>query len=513
MNQTNQTKTYLFKRIGLIFLSFFILISITSAFADEVPGPLTDGEKSLVSQINALFRRAADQVSPAVVSLQVSKEGRGFSPFEMGLGSGCIIDPRGYIITNNHVVADTDKIQVFLADGRSFVAQEKMFDADTDLAVVKIDPQGEPLPVAKFGNSGDLRVGDFVLAIGNPFGLEQTVTAGIVSFRGRQTRILGKWGYEDFIQTDAAINKGNSGGPLVNLYGEVVGINSNILSPTGTSAGYGFAVPSQIAIFVAEQLIEKKQVRRGWLGVRMIGLDDARQIPQDRRDLVLEKTSSQVIQMLPHDTQGVLATEVLANSPAEQGGIKNNDVILKINNEKITSSKQLQDLIAHLEPQIVIDCLVWRDAKELTLKVKLGDRQAVQAQEKAEEEKMARRSLDQFRDEWPFWPWQQNQETQPEKPYSLGIEVRTLTPPSALEYGYDANTEGVIIHTVKPGSIAEQAGLEFGDIIVSANGQEIKTVAQLKKIIDQADLNHQGLEMVVRNLKGRRSCILKHGPD
>jgi serine protease Do len=514
----NTIKTISLKRISGIFLAIVLLLSITSSFAADPP-PLTEDEKSLATQINYAFRRAVDQASPAVVSLQVSKEGQGnrfMNP--SGLGSGCIIDPRGYIITNNHVVSETDRVEVFLADGRRFIAQEKMVDPDTDLAIVRIDPQGEKLPVAKFGDSDELRVGDFVLAIGNPFGLDQTVTAGIVSFRGRQTNILGKWGYEDFIQTDAAINKGNSGGPLVNLYGEVVGVNSNILSPTGTSTGYGFSIPSKIARYVSDQLIEKKVVKRGWLGISMRGITDIRKIPEEEFNIIFKnQPTREVLKKFPADMQGVLIIEVLKDSPAHRGGMENNDIILKINNKKASTSRQLQNIIARLEPETVVECLLWRDGKELTVSIELGDRKVAQAEDKAEQERLARRPRERFHDDWPFWPWQQReseeQEIQPEKPYILGIDVQVLKPETAGQYGYETDTQGIVIGSVHADSLAEQCGLQIGDIVVSVNGEKIQTIKQLQNIVSQANLKDKGMEMVVRNLKGQRTCLLKRGAD
>ena len=230
---------------------------------------LSPKEVEAVNNIHNVFRRAVNIIKPAVVTVRLYQEMSDMQEHEIGLGSGFIIDKQGYILTNNHVAEGNDKIAVVLDDDRMFEVVDVMLDPDTDLAVLKIDPQGQDLPVARFGNSDDAQVGDFVMAVGSPFGLSQTVTMGIISYKGRQTRILGQWGLEDFIQTDADINKGNSGGPLVNLMGEVIGINSNIFSPTGVSSGYGFAVPSNMAKYVSDELIANKTVKRGYLGVKL----------------------------------------------------------------------------------------------------------------------------------------------------------------------------------------------------------------------------------------------------
>ena len=288
---------FMFLLIGLVIPGYL--------FAEISPQPLSDDEKSLISRINNANRRAVQIVKPAVVYIEVGKTDQP-SPFSpggesRGAGSGFIIDKRGYVLTNNHVVAGTETVKVHLADGRIFEAQEILLDPATDLALVRIDPEEEDLPVTSFGDSDTAQVGDLVLAIGSPFGLalSQTVTAGIISYKGRQTHILGNWGYEDFIQTDAVINKGNSGGPLVNLYGEVIGINSNIFTPTGVSAGYGFAVPSNIAKFVVNQLIQHKKVQRGYLGVSLLSftLDELRKTPPER--LRLLKGIEQLLNKIP----------------------------------------------------------------------------------------------------------------------------------------------------------------------------------------------------------------------
>ena len=492
---------------GICLLIFAALATLAHA------APLTDEEKSLANQINGLFRRAAEQVAPAVVSLQISKTDGNGQSMPIGLGSGCIIDKAGYVITNNHVVQDTDKITVYLADGRKFDVVETATDPATDLAVVRFDPGDQDLPVAAFGDSDQLHVGDCVLAIGNPFGLDQTVTSGIVSYLGRQTHILGEWGLENFIQTDAAINRGNSGGPLVNLYGEVVGVNSNILTPTGQSAGYGFAVPSAQAQRVAKLLIEEKTVKRGYLGIRMNELADVRSLPEQMltaRYYELSDDQLQQLKNIPESQTGVLVINVTDDSPAAQVSIKPIDLILKINDQPVATSRAIQDIIANKKPGEKVTVLVYRQGEELPFEVTLGDRGL------AREEMLAQRQVSppQPGDRPdPFWfqqrPGPDGQSEQPK----LGVGVVKLTPNEARKYGYDPDTQGIVIGFVGPGTLADKAGLAVGDIILQVDDETVDSVRQLKDIVKDADLENQGLTLTVKNLRGQRQVLIKANAD
>jgi serine protease Do len=471
-----------------------------------LPKPLTDQEKEQVSQYNAMLRRPVEQVLPAVVAVQVAKqiEPNPFAPEGTevpGVGSGVIIDPRGYVITNNHVVADTDKVTIVLADGRSFEAKEKMYDPDTDLAVIKIDPQGQDLPAAILGDSDKVEVGHTVIAMGNPFNLTQTVTRGIVSFKGRQYGILSIWGYEDFIQTDAAINKGNSGGPLVNLYGEVIGINSNIMSPTGTSTGYGFAVPSNLAKFVSDQLIAHGKVKRGWLGVRMHGLAELRKFPQDFRQELLKEFPN-ILDGVPESLNGVLVLDVNKGGPSDQAGIKSKDVFLEINGTKTADSKGLRNYIATLPPGTIAHCLIWRDGREITLDVNLGDRDVAKAKESESRELHVRRT-----------PPSEGPAGTAENKGKIGIAPREFTPELAKKFGYPEDTQGVLIEKVIDGSLAERCGLKAGDVILAAAGEKITSISQLRDIINKSDLDNQGLALDILNAQGRRQLTLSRSPN
>ena len=449
----------------------------------------------LAEQINSVLRNAVGGVQPAVVYLGISKnlDGEPFGQDKHSVGSGCIIDSRGYVITNEHVVRDTDQIVVRLSDGRYFEAVEVLVDPDTDLALIRIDPQGEELPVARFGDSDAAQVGDLILVVGNPFGLEQTVTSGIISYKGRQTNVLdAKWGYEDFIQTDADVNRGNSGGPLVNLYGRVIGINSNIYSPTltGTSVGYSFAIPSNICKFVVEQLIENGQVKRGYLGISMnkLSLEQLRKMPREQLERAVRDDLLNIIDSL-QDTllRGVLVSTVEPDGPADRAGIIPDDVITAINGEQMTSPKQLRNLIAGIAPGEQITCKLARGGEELTMKIILGDRQIAKDQRTA----------------------QQEYDQQPK----LGVRIRMITPQLAAEFGYQPETtDGVIIVYVQPGSLAEQNGLQAGDIILSIDGHDIYDTSQVAQLAISAEMA-TGMQMKVLNHHGTFTRVVKQQAD
>ena len=423
-----------------------LMMLVIGGRASAEPAPLSATERDMATKINRVLSRAAEIAAPAVVQIRVFRSGPNDNPredsdqlnrsdkqlnendeqlgendeqfYERGiqsdgdnelfnnrgepfdgsdgqvdgpseiLGSGCIISAKGYIVTCNHVVAGAKRIEVVLADGRRFGATGRYLDEDTELAVVRIRPKGAKLPVIRWGDSDEARVGEMVLAIGAPFAFNQTVTSGIISFKGRQTDILGTWGYEDFIQTDAAINKGNSGGPLVNLYGEVIGINSNIYTAGREFfTGYGFAVPSKLAKFVTGELIRHGRVRRGWLGVKMsrVSLKDLRRVDMehDNRSNIWDdedlRSCVSWAKQLPERLEGVLILQVGPGSPAERGGMQGRDIVLEVNGKKIRRAAQLKYLIGTLQPGSTAKLLVWRDGRRVRLKVVLGDRQAAKA--------------------------------------------------------------------------------------------------------------------------------------
>ena len=344
-------------------------------------------------------------------------------------GSGFVLNPNGFIVTNNHVVEDATDIQVKLADGRELPAKVVGRDSKTDLAVLKVEATG--LPVIPLGDSAALQVGEPVMAIGNPFGLEQTVTTGIVSATGR---VIGSGPYDNFIQTDASINPGNSGGPLINARGEVIGINTAIFSRSGGSVGIGFAVPSSLAKTVITQLADHGKVERGWLGVSIQPL-----------------TKELAKGFKRGDATGALVSSVVEGSPAEKAGVKAGDVIVEFYGKKVAKSGDLPRLVADVHVGNEVPMVVVRDGTEVRLSARIA---------RLEEETPSRVA-------------------ETEGKGKLGLSVQPLTPPLARELGLKAK-EGVLVRDVVEGGRAWEAGIRAGDVIVEIDRQPIRTVEELK---------------------------------
>jgi serine protease Do len=363
---------------------------------------------------------------------------------QTGLGSGVVIDQEGYILTNQHVVDEADKVTVILPDGRELKGEIKGQDPRSDLAVIKINAKN--LPVAKLGDSDNLKIGQWVVAIGNPFGFamqnpEPTVTAGVIS---ALHRTLGRGlsrdrDYNDLIQTDAAINPGNSGGPLVNLRGEIVGINVAIFSTTGGSQGIGFAIPINNAKRIISRLIEGKKVQYGWLGVTVQDLTD---------DLAKHFDLS--------DKKGALAVKVLKDSPAEKAGLKETDVIIKYDNNPVNSVKELLSFVGRTEVGHKVKIVVVRDKKELSLDLVIGERPESEEMAQVTKSEEAKQSA-----------WR-------------GIDVQDLTDENSRNLQLE-NKEGVLVTKVDPGSAADDAGLNPGDVILGINRQKIKNISDYQK--------------------------------
>jgi serine protease Do len=357
-------------------------------------------------------------------------------PFrQKSLGSGFIIDKDGSILTNNHVVDNATKIVVKLADEREFEAKVVGKDAKTDVAVIKINTR-ESLPVAPLGDSDKLDVGEWVMAIGNPFGLDNTVTSGIVSAKGRH--LPGGGPYDSFIQTDASINPGNSGGPLINLRGEVVGINSVIYSRSGGNIGIGFAIPINLVKELLPQLKGKGKVTRGYLGV------------------LIQKVTPEIAESLGMDRpRGALVADVTKGGPAEGAGIKVGDVIVEFDGKEIKESNDLPLVVARTPVDKKVRLKVWRDKKELQLSAGVGEMKdeevVASAGEKGE----------------------------------LGLTVQQVTREIAESLGLE-RAEGVVISAVEPGSSADEAGLRRGDIILEVDRKPVKKVADYRKAIGEA---------------------------
>ena len=364
---------------------------------------------------------------------------------ESSLGSGFIIDPSGFIVTNHHVIEGADEITVLLHDGSSLEAEVIGSDEKTDLAVLKVS-NGGPLPSVEWGDSDKTRIGDWVIAIGNPFGLGGTVTAGIVSARERDIKA---GPYDDFIQTDAAINRGNSGGPMFNADGQVIGINSVIISPYGGSAGIGFAIASNLARNVIEQLQDHGRVRRGWLGVRIQTVTD-----ELAEGLRLK------------NSDGALVASVTEGGPAEAAGIQQGDVILKFDGHEVNEMRKLPRMVAETGIGKAVDVVIWRKGEEITLQVELGE---------LNEEQMAAATVG----EAPV-------EQATGLVESLGLDLAQLTPELRTQYGLGEDTDGVVITDVKADGTAAEKGLRPGDVIVEVDQEVVETPADVTERVERA---------------------------
>jgi len=454
MNKTRQ------KRAFFIGLSLFIGLMAAVYICLDAP---VYAEPAGAISVPGSFNQLAEKVSPSVVNIRTVKivkgGGRVFRNFhrrprgkddpfqdfvdrffgnnpqrefkQRSLGSGFIIDQDGYIVTNNHVVEDANEIEIKLNDGKSYAADIVGRDPSTDLALLKIEAKRN-LPFAALGNSDDLKVGEWVVAIGSPFGLEHTVTAGIVSAKGR---VIGSGPYDDFIQTDASINPGNSGGPLINMKGEVVGINTAIIAG-GT--GIGFAVPVNDAKEVIEQLKAKGEVTRGWLGVSI----------QD-----VSKEVSEYYQL--KNKKGALVAEVFEGDPADLAGIKPGDIIIGVNNEKIESSRDLTSRIAAVSVGEIARIKVLRRGKTQTFKVKIAKR---------EDKNVASQRLSK------------------KEAGELGIRVSNITTDMARRYKL-SDKQGIAVIGVEPGSAGAKAGVQAGDVIKEVNHKAVNTVKAYQSVL------------------------------
>jgi serine protease Do len=361
------------------------------------------------------------------------------------LGSGFVIDPTGYIVTNHHVIAEADEVEVVLSDGTTLEATIVGSDQDTDLALLKVEVQ-RPLPAAAWGDSDATRIGDWVVAIGNPYGLGGTVTAGIVSARSRD---INAGRYDNFLQTDAAINKGNSGGPMFNLDGEVIGVNTAIFSPSGGSVGIGFATPSSMAKNIIAQLRETGEVRRGWLGVRIQNVTD-----ELAEGLRLDRA------------RGALVAAVTEGGPAEEAGIQQGDVVLEFNGREVPEMRRLPAIVAETPVGSTVDVVVWRRNAEVKLRVTVGQLEAEQVAAAA--------------------PTATPEETSPTDMESLGLALGNITPELRSRFSLDEGTKGVVITSVKEGSAGAEKGLRPGDVIVEVDQEEVSTPSDVATKVDKA---------------------------
>jgi Do/DeqQ family serine protease len=427
-----------------------VVDGVRTSYADVVE-KTSPAVVQIESQIKASAARQQQQVSPFDEFFNQSPQQPRQNqrpPTERGLGSGVIVSADGTILTNAHVIDGAEKISVQLNDNKTYEAKLIGSDKPSDLAVIKIEANN--LPFLNLGNSDNVRVGDIVLAIGNPLGIGQTVTAGIISAKGRRTG-LSDGSFEDFLQTDAPINRGNSGGALVNLTGELIGINSQILSTTGGSIGIGFSIPSNMANSVMEQLIQNGRVRRGMLGINIQNLT-----PETAEALDLKETS------------GVVISNVRPGSAADKAGLKRRDVVTAINGEKIEDSNTLRNKVAGTLPGNQIKLTVTRD----------GSQQEFVA------------TLDEFDSENP----NRNPNTQPQNGNNpnqqqngkLGLSLQPVTPQIARQLELPAETEGLVVTEVEPNGAAAEAGITRGDVILEVNRQSVKTLDDVQSALEKA---------------------------
>jgi serine protease Do len=381
-----------------------------------------------------------------------------------GEGSGVIARADGYIVTNNHVVSDADELAVRLGDGREFSAQIVGTDPDSDLAVLKIN--AHDLVPAQLGDSNAAEVGDWVVAVGDPFGLDHTVTAGIISAKGRGE--LGLATFENFIQTDAAINPGNSGGPLVDMDGDVIGINTAITTRNGGSMGIGFAIPSNMVRIVVDSIVEHGTVQRGWLGV------------------MIQPLTADLARSFGYDgTNGALVGDVVEGAPAAKAGLKAGDIIVGFDKQPVTSSHDLLLSVAGQPPDKDIVLEIFRDGQRKNLELHLGRRPSTQQIETG-----GYRS---------------------EPSIELGIKVETLTPELASRLGLEGQ-RGVVVARVQPGSTGAQAGLRPGDVIVQVGNRSVRSVAEYRDAL--AELSGAStIRIRVLNGNASRFVILKPSGD
>lgn len=477
------------QRRVLFFLPFFLIFSLVSI-------PLLATEEGAIAnlrQTSKAFASVAKQVSPSVVFIQVEsvQKGAPFSPFQspfgddlfkrffgdrfpgfpnhrqpqpdrrvMGQGSGFVfktekgmLSDTSYILTNNHVVEGADKIRVTFQDGREFDAKVTGADSKSDIAILEIkDSEHRALPM---GNSANLEVGEWVVAVGNPFGLSHTLTVGVVSAKGRSG--LGINDYEDFIQTDAAINPGNSGGPLLNLDGEVVGINTAIFSRSGGYMGVGFAIPVNLAKNIADQLIDSGEVTRGYLGI------------------VIQNMTPELAESFDIEEQkGILVAQVSEGTPAEKAGLKVGDLIVRYQGEKVTEVADFRNRVALTAPGSRASLTVIRGGKRKEINVKIGS---------LEDDQVVAGSSTETTDE-------------------LGVSVQGLTPDLARQFNTKPG-RGVVVTEVRPGSVAATAGIRTGTVILQVNQVDVNSAADFQRAVEKSSGRKRVLLLVSEQGRSR----------
>jgi len=465
-------------------LTYYVLGKITGQHAYP-PYTITPNVSRQILETGKAFSDIVSAISPTVVNISTTKVVRRdtgpffedpffdlFNPFhdfrmpkkwkEQSLGSGVIVSPDGYIITNNHVVEKADEIKVTLLDKRSFKGRIVGADPKTDIAVVRIDASS--LPTLKWGDSEKLQVGEFVLAIGNPYGLSHTVTMGIISAVGRAN--VGIADYEDFIQTDAAINPGNSGGPLVNIKGELIGINTAIFSRTGGYQGIGFAVPSNMVRLVMDQLVQRGKIIRGWIGVTIQELT-----PELSQKFGLKKSN------------GALVSDVAKDSPAAKAGIIRGDVILEFNGKEVKDVSSLRNMVAQSKTGSEVSVKILRSGKEYTVKVIIVE--------------MPREIAEVVPSQLP---------NDSEAEALTGLTVMDLTKEIARQLGLYKDEKGVVVVKVEPGSPADEAEIKKGDIIKEIDRKKVDNLGDFNRIASNIKKDETVLLFINRG--GKRFYVI-----
>ncbi len=457
--------------------------AVVPAFAQtHGPGSVADlADKLLGAVVNISTAQKVDQKRP---NLQIPRAPEG-SPLQEffdelfpkrdeqqntprnvnSQGSGFVIDESGIIVTNNHVIADADEIIVNFSDNSKLTAELIGTDPKTDIAVLRVKSE-RPLNAVKFGDSRQARIGDWVMAIGNPFGFGRTVTLGIISAIGRD---INSGPYDNYIQTDAAINKGNSGGPLFNMQGEVVGINTAIISPSGGSIGLGFSIPSELAMGVVDQLVQFGETRRGWLGVQIQTVTD-----EIAETLGLDKA------------RGALVGDVMRGGPAEVAGIKSGDVVLKFDGRDVVSMRDLPKIVAETAVDKEVDVIILRKGAEETVKVKIG------RLEDGEKLAAAEAGTDETKD------------TSAEKPQSdivLGMTLKSLADVDRAAEEIAETVKGVYVSEVAAGSSAQDRGIKVGEIIVEVGQEAVETPDDIRRRVAEITKDGKKLALLMVSTK------------